>query len=145
MFEVQVTVTSAHRVGFFRHCLFCTLPECFRASLSRRLSSLFCALYLSASEHLCCGGFRHTVLCTLPECFRASCATMTTEPLHHLTEQSAGVGTWMVKVAMEPCDLTYSWTKNNKTNNGRKLEFVFGIRRRDEVLPRPLPETRQRA
>ena len=50
---------------------------------------------------------------------------MTTEPLHHLTEQSAGVGTWMVKVAMEPCDLTYSWTKNNKTNNGRKLEFVL--------------------
>ena len=37
--EVQVTVTSRHRVGFFRHCLFCTLPECFRASLSRRISS----------------------------------------------------------------------------------------------------------
>ena len=31
----------------------------------------------------------------------------------------------MVKVAMQPCDLTYSWTKNNKTNNGRKLEFVL--------------------
>ena len=50
---------------------------------------------------------------------------MTTEPLHHLTEQSAGVGTWMLKVAMEPCDHSYSWNKANKTNNGRKLEFVL--------------------
>ena len=50
---------------------------------------------------------------------------MTTEPLHHLTEQSAGVGTWMVKVAMEPCEVTYSWTKANRTNTGRKLEFVL--------------------
>ena len=50
---------------------------------------------------------------------------MTTEPLHHLTEQSAGVGTWMVKVAMETCEVTCSWTKANRTNTGRKLEFVL--------------------
>ena len=31
----------------------------------------------------------------------------------------------MLKVAMEPCDLTHTWTKNNKTNSGRKLEFVL--------------------
>ena len=59
---------------------------------------------------------------------------MTTEPLHHLTEQSAGVGAWMLKVAMEPCDLTYTWTKNNKTNNGRKLEFVLVSEEDDRMM-----------
>ena len=85
----------------------------------------FGALYPSASEHFL--SRRNSFYCwgTLHECFRASCTTMTTEPLHHLTEQSAGVGTWMVKVAMEPCDLTYSWTKASRTYQGRKLEFVL--------------------
>ena len=65
------------------------------------------------------------VFCTLIECFRASCSIMAAEPLQHLTEQSAGVCTWMLRIAQEPRDTEYSWKKNGKANTGRKLEFVL--------------------
>jgi hypothetical protein len=50
---------------------------------------------------------------------------MATEPLQHLTEQSAGVGAWMLKVADEPQDTEYTWNKNGKSGKGRKLECIF--------------------
>jgi len=50
---------------------------------------------------------------------------MATLPLQHLTEQSAGVGAWMLKVAMEPQEISYTWTQGGQNKTGRKLEFVL--------------------
>ena len=50
---------------------------------------------------------------------------MATEPLSHLTEQSAGVGAWMLKVTADPKDSEYSWSSRGKSGKGRKLEFCF--------------------
>ena len=50
---------------------------------------------------------------------------MATEPLQHLTEQSAGVGAWMLQVTGEPKDSEYTWNKNGKSGKGRKLEYFF--------------------
>ena len=70
------------------------------------------ALYLSAAEHLA-----RTASCVAP--------TMATQPLQHLTQQSAYVGAWMLKVAMDPQVIEYNWIKSGKTMEGRKLEFVL--------------------
>ena len=50
---------------------------------------------------------------------------MDTEPLQHLTEQSAGVGIWILAVASGPRDLEYTWNKSQKSGKGRKLEYVL--------------------
>jgi hypothetical protein len=81
------------------------------------------ALYLSASEH-----FARTASRSHPGRrvrLSAVAPTMATEPLQHLTEQSASVGAWMLKVAMEPQVIEYQWVKNGKTMEGRKLEVVL--------------------
>ena len=48
---------------------------------------------------------------------------MDTEPLQHLTEQSAGVGKWMLKVVHEPREIDYTWSKGSVSGTGRKLEY----------------------
>ena len=51
---------------------------------------------------------------------------MDTEPLQHLTEQSAGVGNWMLTVVSEPHESEYTWNKGgDKHGTGRKLEYVL--------------------
>ena len=50
---------------------------------------------------------------------------MSTEPLQHLTEQSAGVGSWMLKVIEEPQEEDYTWNKSGKSGVGRKLSCVL--------------------
>ena len=50
---------------------------------------------------------------------------MTTEPLQHLTEQSAGVGSWVLKVMNEPVREEYKWTTGGKSGAGAKLTYVL--------------------
>ena len=50
---------------------------------------------------------------------------MDTEPLQNLTEQSAGVGSWMLKVVNEPRDSTYEWNTEKRSGTGRKLEYLL--------------------
>ena len=50
---------------------------------------------------------------------------MDTEPLQHLTEQSAGVGNWMLTLVSEPREVEYTWNKAGKSGNGRKLEYIL--------------------
>ena len=50
---------------------------------------------------------------------------MATEPLQHLTEQSAGIGAWMLQVTGDPKDTEYTWNKNGKSGKGRKLEIIL--------------------
>ena len=50
---------------------------------------------------------------------------MATEPLQHLTDKSASVGAWMVAIAMEPKEVTFTWNKNGKSGTGRKLECLL--------------------
>ena len=50
---------------------------------------------------------------------------METEPLQHLTEQSARVGSWMLAVASDPREVEYAWNKGEKSGKGRKLEYVL--------------------
>ena len=50
---------------------------------------------------------------------------MATEPLRALTEQSAGVGAWMVRLATEPEESEYTWQKHTRSGKGRKLEFLL--------------------
>ena len=50
---------------------------------------------------------------------------MDTEPLQHLTEQSAGVINLMLKVDSEPRESEYKWNKGSASGTGRKLEYVL--------------------
>ena len=50
---------------------------------------------------------------------------MDTEPLQHLTEQSAGVGSWILKLVNDPQESEYQWNKGNYSGVGRKLEYVL--------------------
>ena len=50
---------------------------------------------------------------------------MDTEPLQHLTDQSAGVGSWMLKVVREPQQSEYKWNKGKASGTGRKLECLL--------------------
>ena len=51
---------------------------------------------------------------------------MATEPLQHLTDQSAGVCSWILKVAMEPQEVTYPFkNQKNERVEGRKLECLL--------------------
>ena len=50
---------------------------------------------------------------------------MDTEPLQHLTEQSAGVGSWMLILVNEPCESEYKWNKGKDAGTGRKLDCVL--------------------
>ena len=45
--------------------------------------------------------------------------TMVFEPLGNLTEQSARVGVWLLRVATAPRIEEYRWTKGNTTNTGK--------------------------
>ena len=50
---------------------------------------------------------------------------MEAEPLQNLTEQSAGVGSWLVTCAMPPQEVTYTWNKGGRSGEGRKLQFLL--------------------
>ena len=50
---------------------------------------------------------------------------MATEPLRALTEQSAGVGAWMVRVATEPEQSEYTWQKQGRSGKGCKFECLL--------------------
>ena len=50
---------------------------------------------------------------------------MDAEPLQNLTEQSGGVGRWLVIVGTNPREVTYKWNKGGKSGEGKKLEFLL--------------------
>ena len=50
---------------------------------------------------------------------------MSSQPLPELTEQSAGVGAWILKVSGEPQASTYPWNKNGKSGTGARLDCVL--------------------
>ena len=50
---------------------------------------------------------------------------MDAEPLQNLTEQSGGVGRWLVTVVMPPQEVTYSWNKGGKSGEGKKLQYLL--------------------
>ena len=48
---------------------------------------------------------------------------MEAEPLQNLTEQSAGVGRWLLTCTMAPQDIKYNWNKGGRSGEGRKLQW----------------------
>ena len=50
---------------------------------------------------------------------------MQTEPLENLTEQSAGVGTWLLSVATVPRSEEYKWSKGNVSGTSKKFECLL--------------------
>ena len=50
---------------------------------------------------------------------------MDAEPLQNLTEQSGGVGRWLVAVVTPPQEVTYSWNKGGKSGEGKKLLYLL--------------------
>ena len=61
----------------------------------------------------------------LPRAFAEHCV-MATEPLQNLTEQSAGVGAWLLSVASEPRPIEYTWTKaQGQVGTGKKFECLL--------------------
>ena len=48
---------------------------------------------------------------------------MEAEPLQNLTEQSAGVGRWLLTCTMPPQEVTYTWNKGGRSGEGRKLQY----------------------
>ena len=50
---------------------------------------------------------------------------MEAEPLQNLTEQSGGVGCWLVTVVMPPREVTYNWSKGGKSGTGKRLQYLL--------------------
>ena len=50
---------------------------------------------------------------------------MDAEPLQNLTEQSGGVGRWLVTVVMPPREVIYSWNKAGKSGEGKKSQYLL--------------------
>ena len=50
---------------------------------------------------------------------------MEAEPLQNLTEQSGGVGRWLVTVVMPPQEVTYNWNKGGKSGEGKRLQYLL--------------------
>ena len=50
---------------------------------------------------------------------------MDAEPLQNLTEQSGGVGRWLVTVVMPPREVIYSWNKGGRSGEGKKLQYLL--------------------
>ena len=50
---------------------------------------------------------------------------MDAEPLQNLTEQSGGVGRWLVTVVMPPREVIYTWNKGGKSGQGKRLEYLL--------------------
>ena len=50
---------------------------------------------------------------------------MDAEPLQNLTEQSGGVGRWLVIVVMPPREVIYTWNKWGKYWEGKRLEYLL--------------------
>ena len=48
---------------------------------------------------------------------------MDAESLQTLTEQSGGVGRWLVTVVMPPREVIYTWNKGGKSGQGKRLEY----------------------
>ena len=48
---------------------------------------------------------------------------MDAEPLQNLTEQSGGVGRWLVIIGMSPREVTYKWNKGGKSGEGKRLQY----------------------
>ena len=67
---------------------------------------------------------KHFARTCLPLAATTLCATasrMATEPLQNLTEQSAGVGVWLLSVASGPRPVEYTWTKASQTGTDKKF------------------------
>ena len=56
---------------------------------------------------------------------RSIASSMATEPLQNLTEQSAGVGTWLLSVVNVPRSVEYTWTKGSSSGTSKKLECLL--------------------
>ena len=64
--------------------------------------------------------------CVPRQLLRAEHCVMATEPLQNLTEQSAGVGTWLLSVANEPRPVEYTWKKKpGQMVTGKKFECLL--------------------
>ena len=63
---------------------------------------------------------------------------MDAEPLQNLTQQSGGVGRWLVTVVMPPREVTYNWNKGGKSGEGAEIALSFGISGCRSVLRRDL-------
>ena len=50
---------------------------------------------------------------------------MDAEPLQNLTEQSGGVGRWLVTVVMPPREVIYTWNMGGKSGQGKRLEYLL--------------------
>ena len=50
---------------------------------------------------------------------------MDAEPLQTLTEQSGGVGRWLLTVVMPPKEVIYNWNKGGKSGEGKKLQYLL--------------------
>ena len=50
---------------------------------------------------------------------------MDAEPLQNLTEQSGGVGRWLVTVVMPPREIVYKWSKGGKSGEGKRLLYLL--------------------
>ena len=50
---------------------------------------------------------------------------MDTEPLQTLTEQSGGVGRWLLTVVMPPQEVTYKWNRGGKSGEAKKLQYLL--------------------
>ena len=50
---------------------------------------------------------------------------MDAEPLQNLTEQSGGVGCWLVTVVMPPREVIYTWNKGGKSGPGKTSEYLL--------------------
>ena len=50
---------------------------------------------------------------------------MDAEPLQTLTEQSGGVGRWLLTVVMPPKEVIYNWNRGGKSGEGKKLQYLL--------------------
>ena len=50
---------------------------------------------------------------------------MDAEPLQNFTEQSGGVGRWLVPCVMPPREVTYNWSKHGKSGEGKQLLLLL--------------------
>ena len=51
--------------------------------------------------------------------------SMDTEPLQTLTEQSGGVGRWLLTVVMPPQGVTYNWDRGGKSGEAKKSQYLL--------------------
>ena len=67
----------------------------------------------------------HTYARSVEIPLRNLASSMETEPLQNLTEQSAGVGIWLLCVANVPRPVEYTWTSGKQKGTGKKSECLL--------------------